>query len=62
MQLQLQKNNLIGPETTLYKINQSGATKKWRDPTCCALCDEKVDSGHKVLTRVKVNVKAVHVA
>ena len=27
------KYNLIGPETTLFKINQSRATRKWCDLT-----------------------------
>ena len=42
------KYNLIGPETLLFKINQSRAWKKWRDLTCYAWCDKKLDSGQVI--------------
>ena len=42
--------SLIGLETTLFEINQSRATRKWRELACSAWCDEKLDSGHIVLT------------
>ena len=57
--------NQIGPETTLFKIDQSRATRKRRDLTYCAWCDKKLDSGHKALTVanlpiiVNVNAEAV---
>ena len=36
-------------ETTLFIINQSRATRKWRDLTCYAWCYKKLDSGYKAL-------------
>ena len=55
------KYQLIGPQTLLFKINQSRATRKFRGLTCYAWCDKKLDSGHKDLTVVNlliVNVNA----
>ena len=44
------------------KLNQSRATRKWRDLTCYAWCDKKIDGGLQALTvpnlLIIVNVNA----